>query len=743
MALTQLAPPYPIFTDKSGDPLDNGYLYFGEVNKNPETNPIQVYYDSAFTQPAAQPLRTSNGYVMRNGSPALIYANSQFSVTIRDKNNALVIYSPVGYGVDPGSISGTVVYDDFTGDGSTVVFSLSASPSTKNATNVYIDGVYQSKDNYSTSGSTLTFSTAPPLNSAIEVVTQESSIIGGASSQQISYTQGGAGSVTRTVQSRLRDFVSVKDFGAVGDGVADDTAAIQAAEDASGMLYFPEGTYLISSTINLGATKNRKWVGSGFNAQETGTTAIGSIVKWAGAANGLMFDGRISGGANVSSFALEDLRVDGASTASRAFAFASDTAHGQHHYWKNVRISDMASNGTDAAVDFYDASYGYSVVDAEFHGCIISGGARAIRVAGQQLNFFGGSLGAASGGIIVALHNNSHPKFFGTGFYNGQSVFGVEGTVGIDGLECYSCWNEGSLGLFGRVGPTFSPVIGALRVIFSGQRSACLPATVNVIDTTGLQSNILWIGGSNDNAAAPSILIDTGSTLTVSQLQAGGFTYTGSGEAIEYNASGIANKLGTGIDVSGDLAIAGAVSSTGNATFGSTGNPVVEVVTSGAGNNPSYKLSAAANHWIMQGTFSSASDELQFYYGGVIKAEITNGGDINNATGTYGTISDARLKENISYLDDVSKQNQVDDIRAMRFCKYNMIGDDQVMLGQIAQDLQQTSPNLVSQYVNEETGEDRLGIKQSIVHQKAVIALQVALDKIDALEARIAQLETN
>jgi len=173
---------------------------------------------------------------------------------VRDKNNALVIYSPVGYGIDPGSITGTVVYDDFTGDGSTVVFTLSASPSTKNATNVYIDGVYQSKDNYSTSGSTLTFSTAPPLNSAIEVVSQESSIIGGASSQQISYTQGGAGSVTRTVQSRLRDFVSVKDFGAIGDGVADDTAAIQAALATGLAIYFPEPTTYYKIETNLTMT---------------------------------------------------------------------------------------------------------------------------------------------------------------------------------------------------------------------------------------------------------------------------------------------------------------------------------------------------------------------------------------------------------------------------------------------------------------------------------------------------------
>lgn len=102
MALTQLAPPYPIFTDKSGSPLDAGYLYFGEVNKNPETNPIQVYYDRGFTQPVAQPVRTSNGYIMRNGSPALIYADSQFSVTVRNRNSELVIYSPVGYGVTPG-----------------------------------------------------------------------------------------------------------------------------------------------------------------------------------------------------------------------------------------------------------------------------------------------------------------------------------------------------------------------------------------------------------------------------------------------------------------------------------------------------------------------------------------------------------------------------------------------------------------------------------------------------------------
>ena len=58
---------------------------------------------------------------------------------------------------------------DFTGDGSTTSFTLGYS-AVKSNTFVYIDGVYQLKSTYSVSGTTITFSTAPPLNSVIEVV---------------------------------------------------------------------------------------------------------------------------------------------------------------------------------------------------------------------------------------------------------------------------------------------------------------------------------------------------------------------------------------------------------------------------------------------------------------------------------------------------------------------------------------------------------------------------------------------
>ena len=64
----------------------------------------------------------------------------------------------------------------FTGNGSTVAFTLSAQ-SPENNTNVYIDGVYQSKSNYSVSGTTLTFSTAPPNGSAVEVMAAHAVVV--------------------------------------------------------------------------------------------------------------------------------------------------------------------------------------------------------------------------------------------------------------------------------------------------------------------------------------------------------------------------------------------------------------------------------------------------------------------------------------------------------------------------------------------------------------------------------------
>jgi parallel beta-helix repeat protein len=101
-------------------------------------------------------------------------------------------------------------------------------------------------------------------------------------SNLIGFIQSGTGAVATTVQTRLRQTLSVKDFGATGDGSTDDTTAIQNALNAGTgrSVYFPAGTYRISTTllvktkttlIGEGMNKSIIKLTSGFGA---GTTAI-------------------------------------------------------------------------------------------------------------------------------------------------------------------------------------------------------------------------------------------------------------------------------------------------------------------------------------------------------------------------------------------------------------------------------------------------------------------------------------
>lgn len=85
--------PLPQFFDLDGSPLDAGSLYFGTAGANPETSPVTVYWDAAGTQPAAQPIKTMNGYAVRSGMPAKVYVTGDVSLTVKDKFGRLVYYS--------------------------------------------------------------------------------------------------------------------------------------------------------------------------------------------------------------------------------------------------------------------------------------------------------------------------------------------------------------------------------------------------------------------------------------------------------------------------------------------------------------------------------------------------------------------------------------------------------------------------------------------------------------------------
>jgi len=100
MSALSIQVPFPVFQDRDGQPLENGYVWIGEPNLNPQTNPVVAYYDEALTIVAAQPLRTLNGYISRAGSPAQVYIDGvDFSILVQDSKGSMVYNFPEGTGV--------------------------------------------------------------------------------------------------------------------------------------------------------------------------------------------------------------------------------------------------------------------------------------------------------------------------------------------------------------------------------------------------------------------------------------------------------------------------------------------------------------------------------------------------------------------------------------------------------------------------------------------------------------------
>tara|TARA_R110002124_G_scaffold287365_1_gene474116 strand:- start:47425 stop:49452 length:2028 start_codon:yes stop_codon:yes gene_type:complete len=75
------------------------------------------------------------------------------------------------------------------------------------------------------------------------------------------FTAQGFGAMTRSSSDKHSDLISIKDFGAIGDGLTDDTIAVQQALSAHGAVYIPEGTYLITSTISLNEGQSLRGAG--------------------------------------------------------------------------------------------------------------------------------------------------------------------------------------------------------------------------------------------------------------------------------------------------------------------------------------------------------------------------------------------------------------------------------------------------------------------------------------------------
>ena len=150
------------FFDNNGVPLSGGFLYTYAAGTS---TPQATYTSSSGSIAQANPIVLDSSGRVPGGEIWLTdFINYKF--VLKDSNNVLIgTYDNIS-GIGPAKFQ----IQNFTGTGSQTVFTLSSASLGENYTFVYINGVYQNKNTYTVSNATLTFSSAPPITSLIEVM---------------------------------------------------------------------------------------------------------------------------------------------------------------------------------------------------------------------------------------------------------------------------------------------------------------------------------------------------------------------------------------------------------------------------------------------------------------------------------------------------------------------------------------------------------------------------------------------
>jgi hypothetical protein len=137
---------------------------------------------------------------------------------------------------------------------------------------------------------------------------------------------------------------------------------------------------------------------------------------------------------------------------------------------------------------------------------------------------------------------------------------------------------------------------------------------------------------------------------------------------------------------------------------------------------------------VQQANASATGDLQQWIYGTNTYAYVDKDGDFYNASGSYGQISDLRVKENI-----VEARDYTEDLMKLRVVKYSLKKDQEqeaTKLGFIAQEVEQVFPNMVQTTETDEI-KDLKSIKMSVLIPMLVKTIQEQEKRIKELEAKI------
>lgn len=194
-------------------------------------------------------------------------------------------------------------------------------------------------------------------------------------------------------------FVSVRDYGAAGDGATDDTEAMQDAIDAAGnnrAVYFPAGTYLISATINLRPGGAYFGVGAASVIKQANAVNLSRLVAWP------------DDGVTDRYCAMRDLTIDGNrdnNTGTTTYGLFGHMV--QWSELRNVRVQYVHGDGyrfdglSDGNFDhvsstcYFDTCWAYGCTN---NGLVVGSGAGDFHIIGGNYGFCGSSAITLQGG---------------------------------------------------------------------------------------------------------------------------------------------------------------------------------------------------------------------------------------------------------------------------------------------------------------------------------------------------------